>query len=230
MIKAILTDIEGTTTSLSFVKDVLFPYADQHIARFIEVHAAEPDVAALIQKTCQQDDANCQSHDLPVVIKQLRAWIAADKKVTPLKALQGLLWQEGYERGDFTGHVYADAVERLKQWHAQGLKLYIYSSGSVQAQKLLFRYSDAGDLTPLLSGYFDTRIGHKREIISYQTIAQLINLPPSEILFLSDICEELDAAAQAGLKTCCLVREQQSIDGLTHPWVTDFTQIHLNNY
>lgn len=230
MIKAILTDIEGTTTSLSFVKDVLFPYADQHMAQFIETHAAKPDIAALIQQTCQQNDANCQSTDLPAVIKQLRAWIAADKKVTPLKALQGLLWQEGYERGDFTGHVYADAVECLKQWHAQGLKLYIYSSGSVQAQKLLFRYSNAGDLTPLLSGYFDTQIGHKREIISYQTIAQLINLPPAEILFLSDIREELDAAAQAGLKTCCLVREQQSIDGLAHPWVTDFTQIHLNNY
>ena len=230
MIKAILTDIEGTTTSLSFVKDVLFPYADQHIAEFVTQYANRPEIASLLEQACQEPEAACDADDLASVIKQLRTWIATDKKVTPLKALQGLLWENAYQQGDFTGHIYPDAASVLRQWHEQGLKLYVYSSGSVKAQHLLFHYSDFGDLTALFSGYFDTKVGHKRESASYQTIAKLINSEPESILFLSDIHEELDAAAQAGLKTCCLVRENQSLLGLTHTWVSDFTHINLNNY
>lgn len=225
-IKAILTDIEGTTTSLSFVKDVLFPYADQHLHDFVVAHRQDPAVAALIEAVRHEVDNPVLS--LAEAIAQLREWIAQDKKVTPLKALQGLMWEEGYRKGDFTGHVYADAVQHLHQWHAQGLRLYVYSSGSVYAQKLLFGYSDAGDLTPLFSGYFDTQIGHKREAAAYVKIVAAVGLPAEEILFLSDIREELDAAQQAGMKTCCLVRESQSTDGLQHPWVTDFNAIILD--
>ncbi|MDD5391461.1 MAG: acireductone synthase [Thiothrix sp.] len=225
-IQAILTDIEGTTTSLSFVKDVLFPYADQHMQDFVVAHRTDPAVAKLI------DDVRFEVGN-PVLslndsIAQLRQWIAEDKKVTPLKAIQGLMWEEGYRKGDFTGHVYDDAVRNLRHWHDVGLKLYVYSSGSTHAQKLLFGYSDAGDLMPLFSGYFDTQIGHKREAGAYQRIVVAIGLPAADILFLSDIREELDAAQQAGLKTYCLVRENQSTDGLLHPWVTDFDKIALD--
>ncbi|MBU0657027.1 MAG: acireductone synthase [Gammaproteobacteria bacterium] len=225
MIRAILTDIEGTTTSLSFVKDVLFPYADQHMQAFVVEHRQDPVVARLIDDVRMEvGKANLSLAD---AIAQLRQWIAEDKKVTPLKAIQGLMWEEGYRKGDFTGHVYADAVSNLRAWHEQGVKLYVYSSGSVHAQKLLFGYSDAGDLMPLFSGYFDTNIGHKREKEAYQRIVDAIGLPAQEILFLSDIREELDAAQQAGLKTCCLVRENQPTDDLLHPWVENFNKIHF---
>lgn len=225
MIKAILTDIEGTTTSLSFVKDVLFPYADQQMQAFVVAHRQDPTVAKLI------DDVRLETGNavlsLTDAIAQLRQWIAEDKKITPLKAIQGLMWEEGYRNGDFTGHVYEDAVRHLLHWHELGLKLYVYSSGSVYAQKLLFGYSDAGDLTPLFSGYFDTAVGHKREAQSYQAIVAALGLPAAEILFLSDIAEELDAAAQAGLQTCCLVREEQPTDTLQHRWVKNFDELDV---
>jgi len=224
-IKAILTDIEGTTTSLSFVKDVLFPYADQQMEAFVVKHRQDPQVAKLI------DDVRLETGNavlsLAEAIAQLRQWIADDKKITPLKAIQGLMWEEGYRNGDFTGHVYEDAVRHLLHWHELGLKLYVYSSGSVYAQKLLFGYSDAGDLTPLFSGYFDTAVGHKREANSYQTIVEALDLSASEILFLSDIAEELDAAAQVGLKTCCLVRENQPTATLQHPCVKNFDELDV---
>ncbi|QTR51411.1 acireductone synthase [Candidatus Thiothrix anitrata] len=225
-IQVILTDIEGTTTSLSFVKDVLFPYADQQMHDFVVAHRQDSVVAKLI------DDVRLETGNavlsLAQAIAQLRQWIAEDKKVTPLKALQGLLWEAGYRQGDFTGHVYADAARQLQAWHQRGLALYVYSSGSVYAQKLLFGYSDAGDLTLLFSGYFDTQIGHKRDAAAYQRIVEAIGVPASTILFLSDIREELDAAQQAGLKTCCLVRENQSVEGLVHPWVVDFDAIAID--
>ncbi|UOG92521.1 MAG: acireductone synthase [Candidatus Thiothrix sulfatifontis] len=224
-IKAILTDIEGTTTSLSFVKDVLFPYADQQMETFVVAHRQDPTVATLI------DDVRLETGNavlsLAGAIAQLRQWIAADKKITPLKAIQGLMWEEGYRNGDFTGHVYEDAVRNLLYWHELGLALYVYSSGSVYAQKLLFGYSDAGDLTPLFSGYFDTAVGHKREAKSYEAIVAAIGMSASEILFLSDIAEELDAAAAAGLKTCGLVREGQPTDALQHRWVKNFDELDV---
>ncbi len=227
-IKAILTDIEGTTTSLSFVKDVLFPYADQHMHDFVVAHRTDPTVAKLVDDVRMEvGKANLSLLDC---IAQLRQWIAEDKKITLLKAIQGLMWEEGYRKGDFTGHVYEDAVRHLRQWHEAGLQLYVYSSGSVHAQKLLFGYSDAGDLTPLFSGYFDTQIGHKREAEAYQRIVQSVGLPADSILFLSDIREELDAARQAGLKTCCLVRENQPTADLQHPWVMDFDQIAIHDF
>ena len=226
-IKAILTDIEGTTTSLSFVKDVLFPYATDHMQEFVATHRQDTVIAGLIEDVRREVGNPCLS--LADAIAQLQQWIAEDKKVIPLNAIQGLMWAEGYRRGAFTGHVYADAVRNLQQWHANGLKLYVYSSGSVYAQKLLFGFSDAGDLTPLFSAYFDTKIGHKREVQAYRCIVAEIGLPAENILFLSDIAQELDAAQQAGLKTCALIRENQPTAGLQHPWVTDFDKISLDN-
>ena len=227
-IQAILTDIEGTTTSLAFVKDVLFPYAYEHMQRFMVENRTNPAVAKLIDDV--RYEVNNPVLSLSGAIEQLKQWIRDDKKITPLKAIQGLMWQQGYANGDFTGHVYPDAVAGLQVWHAQGLQLYVYSSGSVQAQQLLFGYSDAGDLTPLFSGYFDTQVGHKREIGAYQHIAQAIGIAPEHILFLSDIREELDAAQQAGMQTCALVRENQATEGLQHPWVENFAQIDLTKF
>ena len=227
-IQAILTDIEGTTTSLSFVKDVLFPYAYEHMQSFVVENRTNPAVAKLIDDV--RYEVNNPVLSLSGAIEQLKQWIRDDKKITPLKAIQGLMWQQGYANGDFTGHVYPDAVAGLQAWHAQGLQLYVYSSGSVQAQQLLFGYSDAGDLTPLFSGYFDTQVGHKREIGAYQHIAQAIGIAPEHILFLSDIREELDAAQQAGMQTCALVRENQATEGLQHPWVENFAQIDLTKF
>lgn len=204
MIKAILTDIEGTTSSIAFVKEVLFPYARSHIAAFVDQHSGQPEVVALIAETC-----NLGGHkvDQAWAVQQLIQWIDEDRKIAPLKALQGLIWEHGYNNGDFAGHLYDDAYRGLKRWHAQGLRLYVFSSGSVQAQKLLFGHTAWGDLTPLFSGYFDTRIGAKREADSYTAIAANIGLPANNILFLSDIAAELDAASAAGMETKLLVRD-----------------------
>lgn len=224
MIEAIVTDIEGTTSSLSFVKDVLFPYARRHLPAFVAEHCVDPEVKALL------DDANRLAGgqlEQAALIEQFIAWIDVDQKITPLKSLQGLIWLDGYQNGDFTGHVYPDAVRNLRAWQGRGLKLYVYSSGSVQAQKLLFGYSDFGDLTPLFSGYFDTRIGGKREAESYRKIADELALPAARILFLSDIKEELDAARAAGFATRWLVREQAADAAADHPQVADFDAIRF---
>jgi enolase-phosphatase E1 len=222
MIKAIVTDIEGTTSSLSFVKDVLFPYARTHLADFVRSHAHEPVIKALLEETCQ---LVAEKLDTEQVISQLISWMNEDKKVTPLKSLQGLIWEAGYQQGDFSGHVYADAAEQLKKWYMQGLALYIYSSGSVHAQKLLFAHTVFGDLTPLFSGYFDTHIGGKKDVSSYQRIAEHIGVPAMQILFLSDIAEELDAAKAAGFSTIQLIRDGLFDKQTNHVQVSSFVEI-----
>ena len=224
MIKAIVTDIEGTTSSLSFVKDVLFPYAREHIGDYIRCHAEEGPIVSLINDVRMEADKNLS---LEGVIQQLEQWIDEDKKITPLKALQGLLWETGYKQGDFQGHIYVDAKQKLEQWQQQGIFLYVYSSGSVYAQKLLFGHTDYGDLNHLFSGYFDTKVGAKTDAGSYQRIAEAIAISPHDILFLSDIKAELDAAKAAGMQTTWLVREGAITEGASHHQVRDFNEISL---
>lgn len=225
MIKAVLTDIEGTTSSIAFVKDVLFPYAREHMAEFISDHALNPEVRDLLDDVCTEAGQTLNGEE---IIAQLIRWIDEDKKVTPLKLLQGMIWERGYREGDYTGHVYQDAAEKLKEWHQQGIKLYVYSSGSVPAQKLLFGHSDCGDMTPLFSGYFDTRTGNKREADSYKAIAKEIGLPANEILFLSDIAEELQAAKSAGMQTVQLVRPEDGAQSSpAFKQAKDFAEISL---
>lgn len=224
MIKTIVTDIEGTTSSLSFVKDVLFPYSREHMAEFVRVHAQTPAVRKELDEVRRLSGKNLSVEE---TIEQLLRWIAEDKKITPLKSLQGMIWEDGYNKGDFKGHMYEDAVRQLKQWKSAGLALYVFSSGSVQAQKLLFAHSDHGDLTPLFSGYFDTNIGSKREAGSYRQIAQAIGIAPQDILFLSDIREELDAAREAGMQTTWLVRESVADPKAAHLQARNFDQIKL---
>lgn len=225
MIRAVLTDIEGTTTSVAFVFEVLFPYARSRLRDFLATHSAEPAVRAQLDAV-----AEAVGHPLSdaQIAAQLEQWIDQDRKVTPLKALQGMLWAEGYRRGDFTGHVYPDAALWLRRWHDAGIELYVYSSGSVQAQRLLFGHSDAGDLTPLFNGYFDTTSGAKRAVESYRHIAAQIGRPPAEVLFLSDMVEELDAARAAGMHTTRLVRDAAPAADAAHPEVGDFSQIRLD--
>jgi enolase-phosphatase E1 len=222
MVRAILTDIEGTTSSLSFVKDVLFPYSREHLPAFVREHGDEPEVARLLAHARSLAGRDMDSAELA---EELRAWIDEDRKATPLKALQGLIWEEGYRRGAFSGHVYPDAARRLRAWKDQGIALYVYSSGSVHAQRLLFAHTNEGDLTSLFSGYFDTTVGQKHEPASYRAIAAAIGLLPIEILFLSDIHEELDAARAAGMQTVCLVREGELDPDAEHPQVRDFKNI-----
>ncbi|MDR6935864.1 acireductone synthase [Luteibacter sp. 3190] len=222
-IRAILTDIEGTTSSIDFVKDVLFPYARKHLPAFVETHADEPEVQHWLHEAAKE--AGIVEATRTEVIDLLIRWIDEDRKSTALKALQGMIWREGYEAGAYVSHMYPEVAARLKAWHARGLSLYVYSSGSVPAQKLLFGFSESGDLTPLFSGYFDTQTGHKRETQSYARIAEAIGLPPAQILFLSDIREELDAARAAGMRTTQLIRPPQPVIENGHPAVADFDAI-----
>jgi len=230
MIKAIVTDIEGTTSSISFVKDVLFPYAAKQLPDFVRHNLANPSVQEQLRATAKE--SGTPVGDTEALIKQLLQWIHDDKKMTPLKSLQGLIWQDGYEQGVYQAHVYPDAVKQLQRWYAQGLKLFVYSSGSIHAQKLFFKYSEAGDLTPLFSDYFDTTTGPKQETISYQKIAGAIGLPAGNLLFLSDIEGELDAARRAGFHTAWLVREQDTQHqpgslATPHQLVANFAQVRL---
>ncbi|MCG7536030.1 acireductone synthase [Pseudoalteromonas sp. OOF1S-7] len=221
MIKAILTDIEGTITRISFVKEILFPYAADKLPDFVIQHARTPEVSA--QLDAVRAELGEPQATLERVIGSLLNWIAEDKKITPLKQLQGMIWQYGYQNGDFTGHIYPDAHQFLCTEHAAGKALYVYSSGSVQAQQLLFAHSDYGDIRPMFSGYFDTRVGAKQQPEAYQTILSQISFAPHEVLFLSDVVAELDAAQAAGMQTLQLWRDGQT-RAQAHPFIENFSQ------
>jgi enolase-phosphatase E1 len=180
-IRAILTDIEGTTSSIAFVTDTLFPYARARMAAYVAEHGGD--------------------------LAQLLGWMDVDAKEPALKDIQGRIWAQGYADGTLRGHVYPDAVAGLRRWHDAGLALYVFSSGSVAAQKLIFGHSVAGDLTPLFSGYFDTTTGPKREAVSYTKIADAIGMGAPDILFLSDTPAEIAAAREAGMQAILIDRE-----------------------
>lgn len=221
VIGAVLTDIEGTTTPIAFVHDVLFPFARTNLPGFLRDHATDPAVAAELATI----RAGAPGQD-PVDV--LLGWMDRDMKETPLKTLQGLVWRQGYVDGKLQAVLYPDVPPYLRQWHAAGLGLFVYSSGSVAAQRLLFGHSDAGDLNRLFTGFFDTRIGAKRDVASYRSIAAQIEHPAGAILFLSDIEAELDAAAEAGLRTCQLVRPADgTVASTRHPVAAGFDEIIL---
>jgi enolase-phosphatase E1 len=219
VIRGLLLDVEGTTTSLSFVHATLFPYAAARLPDFVRSHAQEPEVARLLGDARAYAGA---ALDDEALIQRMLAWIEADQKITPLKALQGLIWAEGYRAGDFHGHVYPDVAPALRRWQAAGLRIHIFSSGSVQAQQLLFAHTGDGDLTPLISGYFDTRIGGKRHTDSYRRIAEATGIAPEALLFVSDQAEELDAAAVLRMRTAVVRREGVNGPFGDHPVFTDF--------
>ena len=219
-IRAILTDIEGTTSSISFVKDVLFPYARRALPAFVAARSSEPGVRRWLDAVATENGGMCDDR---MIVEVLQGWIDEDRKHTALKALQGMIWADGYRSADFTAHIYADAAPALTAWKEAGIPLYVYSSGSIPAQRLFFGHSDAGDLTPLFSGWFDTEIGGKRDPDSYRKIAEAIGIAPSEILFLSDVVEELDAAREAGLATVLVDRR----DDYPQPRTGEATHGHV---
>jgi len=222
-VQAIVLDIEGTTTDIRFVHQVLFPYAAQHLETFVKERESDPDVVDALSLITDEDLATCPTVG-PLLHRQialLQHWIAMDKKHTALKRIQGLLWKVGYESGTYQGHVYSDVPTVLQQLIHVGKQVDIYSSGSVAAQQLLFRYSNQGDLTPYFSFYFDTTVGGKKEIASYQAIAKILALPSNAILFLSDVEDELDAAQQAGFQTIQVVRDEQTKASKRHLNITD---------
>ncbi|CAM2009998.1 acireductone synthase [Acanthopleuribacter pedis] len=214
-VKAVVTDIEGTTSSISFVKDVLFPYAKEHLAAFVAAQGDAPQVAAILDQA--REESGQPDADNATIAQTMLRWIDEDRKVTPLKAIQGLIWEKGYRDGDFQAHLYDDAHAALKQWADSGLALYIFSSGSIKAQHLMFEHTTFGDLRPWFKGYFDTTTGPKKEAESYRKIAAEIGVDPHEILFLSDVVAELDGARAAGMQTRWLVRDGQQP---AHPFHT----------
>ncbi|MEJ7746467.1 MAG: acireductone synthase [Luteimonas sp.] len=216
----ILTDIEGTTSSISFVKDVLFPYARDALPAFVRERGDEPEVRHWLDVVATEHGSICSDD---VIVEILQGWIDQDRKHTALKALQGMIWSEGYDHSDFTAHIYPDAAEMLGRWHGEGHALAVYSSGSVPAQKLFFGHTDAGDLTPLFSAFFDTQVGHKRDADSYRLIADKLARSPRDIVFLSDVVEELDAARDAGLQTVLIDR----LEDYPHPRTGDAAQGHV---
>ena len=223
-VKYILTDIEGTTSSISFVTETLFPYFNERIEQLKEL-AHLPVVKQAFEETKQLakelDGETVKTTD--EIIAKLKSWSLADKKITPLKTLQGVIWDEGYRSGALKGHVYADVAPLLEKWTKEGRKAGVFSSGSIAAQRLIFGYSEAGDLTQYFSNYFDTTTGGKREVETYRHIAISLHMNPENILFLSDITEELIAAKTAGFQTIQLVRE-----GNTPHWdkvVSSFNEV-----
>lgn len=228
MIRYILTDIEGTTSSVDFVHKVLFPYTEERLPSFIQKYASEPEVTSSLEnarRTILQEGKEANSLD--DIIEELLLWIEADRKHTALKKIQGMIWKEGYENGTIKGHIYPDVPGALKHWKENGLLMGVFSSGSVDAQKLLFSHSDFGDLSSYFSHHFDTETGPKREKKSYEQIAQVLGVSPSEILFLSDTEEELNAAREAGYNTVQLVRHGTTASE-RHKHAKDFSDVVIS--
>ncbi len=217
--RGILSDIEGTTTRIAYVRDVLFPYARSRLPALLGTHADRPEIAAQLAEVARLAPGRPP-------LETLLGWMDEDAKVTPLKTLQGIVWHGGYLSGDLRGELYPDVAPAFRRWQARGVRLEIYSSGSTAAQRLLFGHSQAGDLTPLLSGFHDTTIGGKRDPASYRAIAAASPLPPGGWLFLSDVEAELDAAAGAGMRTMQLLRAEDGTSAsVRHATAADFDAV-----
>jgi enolase-phosphatase E1 len=230
---ALLLDVEGTTTPVRFVYDVLFPYSRTRLAGFLQAHAGNPqvleDVRALRASHARDVEAGhappSWGEDVLTSSADYALWLLdQDRKVTPLKSLQGRIWEEGFNSGALRGQVYPDVPAAFERWTRAGKTLAIFSSGSVLAQRLLFTHSDAGNLERFLSAHFDTTSGPKMEESSYRRIAESLGRVPSEVLFLSDVKAELDAAGRAGMGTTLVARESPAAV-TDHPVIRDFASL-----
>jgi enolase-phosphatase E1 len=234
--RALVLDVEGTTTPVEFVYQVLFPFARTHAAEYLEREAASPACRAAIEQLREElasdplfgrkaDETQGPAGASPIL--SYAFWLMdRDRKSPALKTLQGLIWQDGFRSGELRGQVYADVPPAFERWTASGRDIYIYSSGSALAQRLLFESTDAGDLTRFLAGHFDTSIGPKADADSYRAIAARAGAPSSALLFVSDVIAELDAARAAGLNTVLCVRDQIPETGNSgHPIVATFDEI-----
>lgn len=211
-IRCILLDIEGTTTPIAFVHDVLFTYARQHVGDYLVRHAnaLTDDIALLREEHTRDSNSGAQppplTDDAESIATYVHWLIDRDRKSTGLKSLQGKIWREGYTSGTLKAQVFSDVRPAFERWQKAGLRISIFSSGSALAQQLLFAHTEDGDLTPFISDYFDTNVGAKGDAESYRRIAKKLNLPPVEILFISDVVTELEAATEAGMKTRLSIR------------------------
>lgn len=235
----VLLDIEGTTSSISFVYDVMFPYARRELDGYLEARWHDEDCRAACAQLARDlgfdslaafagEDATEAEQRLMVRGEVVRL-MEADAKTTGLKQLQGLIWKEGFESGEMRAHVFDDVPPALLRWNANGLDVRIYSSGSVPAQRLFFGHTEYGDLLRHFKGHYDTTTGAKREAGSYAAIADDFDLPADEIVFLSDVIAELDAASTAGMKTCLCDRPgNKPVEaGHGHPVISNFAQLEL---
>jgi enolase-phosphatase E1 len=225
--RAILLDIEGTTTPIAFVHEVLFSYARTHARDFLATDSPEvrADVALLREE--QAVDVS-KGHQPPDSIADYVEWlIERDRKSTGLKSLQGKIWRQGYVDGFLKSQVYPDVAPALERWRRQGLSINIFSSGSVLAQQLLFAHTEAGDLTKFIDNYFDTNVGKKGEAESYRRIAEALQLRADEVMFISDVVAELDAATEAGMQTLLSIRpgNPPQNDADRYQAIHDFNQI-----
>jgi len=230
MAKAILLDIEGTTTPIDFVHKKLFPFAATRIAEFFRenFNGLTNEIGQLVEEHANfNDTVDLDANEPDSVSAYLIHLIKIDRKSTPLKSIQGKIWQAGYESGELKSEIFDDVPPAFKKWQAAGKTIAIYSSGSVLAQKLLFKYTDRGDLTPFISAYFDTTSGGKKESESYSKIAAELRLQPHEILFVSDVLAELDAAKDAGLQTALSIRKGNAKveSGHDHKSIESFDQL-----
>jgi enolase-phosphatase E1 len=231
-----LLDIEGTTTPVAFVHQALFPYARARVWEFLQRHAADPEVRADLALLRSEHAVDALEHPAPPAWREdIAATVAyvhwlmdRDRKSTGLKSLQGKIWEAGYRSGELQGQVFPDVPPALARWHRAERDIAIFSSGSIQAQKLLFANSTAGDLTPFIRAYFDTTTGPKTEAQSYDRIAAALERSPSEALFLSDTIAELNAAKRAGMRTALCVRSLQAASPAppgVHPVIRTFEEV-----
>lgn len=234
MIKAILLDIEGTTTPIDFVHKTLFPFAAERIGAFVAENfdAIEAEIAQLKNEYRKDFTEQIYGRDFRAdapesVTNYLKFLIEVDRKSTALKSIQGKIWQKGYESGELKSVMFEDVPAAFERWKSEGKTIAIYSSGSRLAQKLIFKYSNFGDLSGFISHYFDTNTGHKREAESYVKIAHTLNHPPKRVAFVSDISAELDAARNAGMKTSLVIREDnaQIKNENNYETIYDFTEV-----
>ena len=225
-VKAILLDIEGTTTPIAFVHDVLFSYARDHVREFLTENSAAEDIALLREEHAGDvGDAPPLDDRIESIGAYVEWLIKLDRKSTGLKSLQGKIWRQGYEDGSLKSQVFADVAPAFERWRDRGLKISIFSSGSVLAQQLLFAHTEVGDLTPFIDSYFDTKVGKKGEAESYRKIAEAMKLEPHEILFISDVISELDAANEAGMKALLSIRPGNSEQPQLYPSIRTFDSI-----
>jgi enolase-phosphatase E1 len=238
--RGLLLDIEGTVSPIDFVHQTLFPYARRAAEHYLETQGYTPAVLEVLEQMAHDDGAPNFSSWCPYswpgvearawVVEKIHAWMDRDAKVTGLKQLQGLIWERGYREGVFQATVFPDVPVTLSEWRASGIPVSIYSSGSIAAQKLFFEFTTAGDLTPHLCAYFDTTTGPKRSVESYRSIASRLAVKPEEILFLSDIPEELNAAREAGCATALVRRPGNApVAEMEHPVVTSFDEIVVSH-
>jgi enolase-phosphatase E1 len=233
--KLILLDIEGTVSPLAFVHDEMFPYARKNAAAFLASHFDDDATQGAINQMARDAGQGSFAAWCPVgvdqrefVVTEVEKLMDADVKATGLKLLQGLIWKQGFHSGELRSTLFADVPQALAAWRAAGIDVRIYSSGSVHAQKLFFAHTEAGDLTPDFNGYYDTTIGSKRETASYAAIAAEAGVGTGDVLFVSDIVEELDAARTAGIKTALAIRPGNKPSPSTeHPSITTLYDIHL---